>query len=260
VPKLLPIAIVVGIVAGLLVGGFDNLFTVQVENRAIFLEEQRAAELAGGIVNEEPPLVPIWVQSRIGEPIARGLFGIIIGLLFTGGFALGRRTFPEWSPAALAVVLGMVGFWTVALFPFIKYPLNPPGVGDPETLLFRQSFQTIFFLASIGATVFVLLAIKKVRAVAATGPQRALLYGLIAAGYGIFAVVITLAFPANPDPIPVPIDLLQLFRVLAVVGHFLHWMLLGLGVGLVIIWKQQSSQLGSDPVVPDTESSRSPAV
>jgi predicted cobalt transporter CbtA len=239
-PKILPIAIIVGVIAGLLVGGFDNLFTVPVENRAIVLEEQRAAEAAGGAVLEEEPLVPIWVQSRIGEPVARALFGVILGLLFAGGYNLARRALPEWHPAALAVVMGAVGFWTVALFPFLKYPLNPPGVGDPETLLFRQLFQTLFFLLSIGGTVGVLLAIQKVKSITSPGSQRTKLYGFIAAAYIVFAVVIALALPGNPDPVPVPIDLLELFRVLAVIGHFLHWMLLGLGVALLIMWKQGS--------------------
>lgn len=241
-PKILPTAIIVGVIAGLLVGGFDNLFTVQVENRAIALEEQRAAEAAGGIAQEEEPLVPLWVQTRIGEPAARALFGIIMGLLFTAGFTLARRALPEWHPAALAVVIGLVGFWTTALFPFIKYPLNPPGVGDPETLVFRQTFDILVKLLSVAGTVGVFLAIQKVRSITAPGNQRVRLYCLIAAAYVILALAVLVAVPGNPDPTPVPIDLLQLFRVMAVIGQFLHWMLLGLGVALVILWKQQSGE------------------
>jgi hypothetical protein len=241
-PKILPIAIIVGVIAGLLVGGFDNLFTVQVENRAIALEEQRTAEASGGIAQEEEPLVPLWVQTRIGEPAARALFGIILGLLFTAGFTLARRALPEWHPAALAVVIGLVGFWTIGLFPFIKYPLNPPGVGDPETLVFRQTFDILVKLLSIAGTVGVFLAIQKVRSMTAPGNQHARLYFLIGAAYVVFVLAVLAAVPGNPDPIPVPIDLLQLFRVMAVIGQFLHWMLLGLGVALVILWKQQSGQ------------------
>jgi predicted cobalt transporter CbtA len=241
-PKILPIAVIVGVIAGLLVGGFDNLLAVPVENRAIVLEEQRAMEEAGGAVMSEEPLVPIWVQSWIGEPVTRALFGVILGLLFAGGYNLARRALPEWHPATLAVVMGVVGFWTVALFPFLKYPLNPPGVGDPETLLFRQLFQTVFFLLSIGGTVGVLLAIQKVKSITSPGDQRTKLYGFIVAAYIAFALVIALALPANPDPVPVPVDLLELFRVMAVIGHFLHWMMLGLGVALVIMWKQRSAQ------------------
>ena len=48
--RIMLIAVVVGVVSGLLVGGFDNLFTVPVLEQAIILEGERAA--AAGAVDE----------------------------------------------------------------------------------------------------------------------------------------------------------------------------------------------------------------
>ena len=48
------------------------------------------------------------------------------------------------------------------------------------------------------------------------------------------------AFPGNPDPVPVPIDLLELFRALTMAGQFLMWALLAAGVTLALLWRQRT--------------------
>ena len=260
-PRVLTIAIVAGLIAGLLVGGFHNLFTVPVENRAIDLEEERAAVEATAARGEEDdgPTVPEWVQGRIGLPIGLALLGAIFGLLFAGGFHLLRRVVPEWKPLAIAVAVGALGFWTFALFPFVKYPVNPPGVGDPDTLLARQLYQTLFFLLSGLSMVFLLIAFQRIRSVASSATQQMKLYAAALAGYAVFALIIVFAIPGNPDPVPVPIDLLELFRALSMVGHFLHWALLALGVGLAIMWYERAAQMEASGQAHRSAPERNPA-
>ena len=60
--------------------------------------------------------------------------------------------------------------------------------------------------------------------------------------YAAFAIIIGFAFPANPDPVPVPIDMLSLFRTLTMVGHFLLWALMASGVALAFLWQARSQQ------------------
>ena len=55
------------------------------------------------------------------------------------------------------------------------------------------------------------------------------------------ALVMVFAFPGNSDPVPVPIDLLELFRALTMVGHFLTWSLLAVGVALALMWHERSA-------------------
>lgn len=50
----------------------------------------------------------------------------------------------------------------MSLFPFIKYPLNPPGVGDETTLVARQLGQTLFMLTSAAAVGGVLDTIHRI--------------------------------------------------------------------------------------------------
>ena len=152
-PRILAIAVVVGVISGLLVGGFHNIFTVPVIERSIALEEERAAAKArdqGMALEEEKPLVSLGAQ-RVGMAIGIPILGGILGLAFAGGYTLMRRVAPGWQPLALALTVGALGFWAISLFPFIKYPLNPPGVGDPETLTSRQGYQFLFiFLSTLG--------------------------------------------------------------------------------------------------------------
>ena len=240
--RIMLIAVVVGAISGLVVGGYYNLFTVPVMERAIVLEEERAAAETpvAGAVDEGGVEVSLGVQ-RIGMVFGIVLFAAVYGLLFTGGYWLTQRIIPNWHPLALALVVGALGFWTISLFPFFKFPLNPPGVGDEATLLSRQFFQMLTIFLSVGATIGVLLVVKVINAGEAQLAQKLPKYLGLAASYLVFAVALLLVIPGNPDPIPVPADLLEQFRTLTIIGHFLQWMLLGAGVGLVLIWKQRSA-------------------
>ena len=241
--------VVSGLIAGLLVGGFDNLFTVPVIERAIALEEERSAgdppPTAEELAAETP--VSLGVQ-RIGMAAGDGIRGAIFGLIFAAGYTLLRRAAPHWQPLAVAVVAGALGFWAISLFPFIKYPFNPPGVGDEGTLLFRQGFQYLVFLLSAAGIAGLLIGVHRINLAAIETNRRLQLYGMLLLGYGVLALVILLAIPGNPDPVPVPIDLLELFRTLTMIGHFLSWALLVGGVTLALKWQDRSQKAGDGRV------------
>jgi hypothetical protein len=239
------ITMVAGLISGLLVGGFHNLFTVPVMERAIVLEEERAAAETGLVEagNEEGPLVSLGVQ-RVGLVVGTGLYGLVLGLLFAGGYSLLRGIAPGWPSLAVAVVIGALGFWAISLLPFIKYPLNPPGVGEESTLLLRQVSQTLFMVLSVVGVTGLLLALHRVSSLVALAEQRVRLYAAALLGYVAFALIIVFATPANPDPVPVPIDLLELFRTLTMIGQFLLWAFLAAGVALALMWYQRPARAG----------------
>ncbi len=78
-------AVLVGLVAGLIVGVYHNIFTVPIIERAIVIEEERAAAAlpAGAQPEDEPPLVSLGMQ-RIGMGI--------IGRRLRPGVRRGLRT------------------------------------------------------------------------------------------------------------------------------------------------------------------------
>ena len=241
--RILITSIIVGAIAGFLVGGFHNLFTVPVMERAIALEEERAATEAPAAGEEEGAGtdVSLGVQ-RIGMIFGTAIYGAIIGLFFAVGFVLLHRVAPGWSIVWVAVTVGFLGFWSISLFPFIRYPLNPPGVGDETTLLARQLGQTLFMLVSAAAVGLVLDGFRRINQNYVAAAARRLRYGVILAVYTALALVMVFVFPGNTDPTPVPIDLLELFRALTMVGQFLMWAFLAVGVALALMWHQRSAE------------------
>jgi predicted cobalt transporter CbtA len=237
------IAMVAGLISGLLVGGFHNLFTVPVMERAIVLEEEREAAETGLVDagNDEEPLVSLGVQ-RVGLVVGTGLYGLVLGLLFSGGYSLLRRVAPGWPSLAVAVVIGVLGFWAISMLPFIKYPLNPPGVGEESTLIQRQGYQTLFMILSVVGVTGLLLALHRVSSMAVQAEQRKRLYVAVLLGYAAFVLILVFATPGNPDPVPVPIDLLELFRTLTMIGQFLLWAFLAAGVALALMWYQRPAR------------------
>ena len=241
--RLLVTSVIVGAIAGLLVGGFHNLFTVPVMERAIVLEERRAAEttLAPNSAQASGAEVSLGVQ-RVGMAIGTAIWGAITGLLFAAGFVLLQRTAPGWPVVWVSLTVGALGFWSMALFPFIRYPLNPPGVGEEGTLLARQIGQTLFVVISAVAVAVALNVFRRVNENVQELSKRRNWYGLTFAIYAVLALVMAFVFPGNPDPAPVPIDLLELFWTLTMIGHFLNWLFLAVGVALALMWHLRSAQ------------------
>ena len=252
--RLLVTSVIVGIIAGLLVGGFYNLFQVPVMERAIALEEERAASVTpAGAEEEEEEGIPVSLGvQRIGMVFGTAIYGAILGLFFSVGFVLLHRAAPSWPVVWVAITVGALGFWSLSLSPFIKYPLNPPGVGDEATLLMRQFGQTLFMLISAAAIGIALDAIRRIHQNFAEFASRRLWYGGVLGVYAILALVMVFAFPGNPDPVPVPIDLLELFRALTMAGQFLIWALLAAGVTLALLWHQRSETARATAPTPAT--------
>jgi predicted permease len=248
--RLLVTSVIVGAIAGLLWGGFNNIFTVPVMERAIVLEEERAAAetLPAPTAAEEPSTDVSLGLQRIGFALGTAGYGAIFGLFFAAGFVLLHRAAPNWPIIWVALTVGALGFWSISLFPFIKYPLNPPGVGDEGTLLARQLGQTLFIVISVVAVAVALDAFRRINENFSEFSARKTWYGLTLLTYAVLALVMVFIFPGNPDPVPVPIDMLELFRTFTMIGHFLAWALLAAGVALALMWHERSAADGSrDP-------------
>ncbi len=248
-PRILILGLVAGLFAGLLVGGFHNLFTIPVIERAIDFEEAQSA-LADPNAPDEDPLIPLGAQ-RWGMALGTGIYGAILGVVFAAGFTALRRVVPDWKPLAMAVTVAVLGFWALSLFPFIRYPLNPPGVGDSDTLTYRQGLQTMFMILSVLGVGVLLFGLRSINGRVQDAAARLPMYAGAAVAYAVFVVVMYIAHPANPDPVPVPIDLLELFRTLTMVGQFLTWALMAGGVTAGLYWYQRRDEKAGnrfDPV------------
>ena len=158
--RVLPTAMVMGLIFGLLVAGYMNIFNVPVMEWAIELEGKAAlAEPA----SDEPELPLSWATSlgaqRVGMTLGLAVVGVLCGAVFSGLYYLTRRATPGWNPWAWASIAGLLGFWSVSMFTQLKFPLNPPGVGDEGTLLARQGLQFLVIAVSAVSAAAVLYAV-----------------------------------------------------------------------------------------------------
>lgn len=208
-------AVVSGLIAGGAAAVFHSLFTEPVIERAIETEE-RLAQARGEAA--KAPLVDRRTQ-RWGLVLGFLLYGVMWGLLFGLAFRVMEQRLPPWSPVKRGLFMALLAGWSVAVFPFMKYPANPPGVGEPETVWYRQALYLGFLgLSAAGTALAGWLWARRRRAAAV------LLYvGFLTAAF--------LAMPSNPDPVRVPAQLIWTFRGLSLAGLVLFWVVLGMAFG-----------------------------
>jgi predicted cobalt transporter CbtA len=220
-------AIVAGLIAGALAAMFHQVLTEPVIDRAIAAEEAREAAQPGQ-AHEEP--VVSRRGQKIGLVVGLLLYGAIWGLLVGIGIHLARGWAPpEWSLGRRGLTIAGLAGWSVAFFPFLKYPANPPGVGEPETIGYRQALYLGFIvLAVLGLT---LTAALRRRLRATTRGMGAWLAPAIF--YAIWALGLYALMPPNPDPVHLSEAIVRPFRALSLAGLVIFWVGLGLGFALL---------------------------
>ena len=139
----------------------------------------------------------------------------------------------------MAFVSAGIGFWALSLFPFLKYPLNLPGVGESDTLVLCQGFQFLFFALSIGGVVALLVFLNRINRSAESLAKKQRNVARMGLLYGAFAVVLYFVLPSNPNPVTASSEIVWRFRVLFLLGHFLLWGLLAAGVAVLLSRSRQ---------------------
>jgi lysylphosphatidylglycerol synthetase-like protein (DUF2156 family) len=128
------------------------------------------------------------------------------------------------------VWLAGLSFLALAVVPALKYPANPPAVGDPETIGSR----TALYLLLIAISLLALLAAWRVLRQL---PQSLAPWARQLASVGVFVAVVGVAFailPAvNEVPAGYPADLLWGFRITSLGVQAVLWSGLGVLFGAV---------------------------
>ncbi|WP_229069104.1 CbtA family protein [Actinoplanes sp. DH11] len=224
--QLLIRGLLAGLIAGLLAGAFAFTFGETHIDAAIAIEQAAAPPAAPGTAEEEP------LVSRDGQKaglvLATTLYGIAMGGILATAYALLRRRLHTRSDPRAVFFLAGSALVGVVLIPFLKYPPNPPAVGDPATIDQR----TWSYLAAL-----VLGLVAVWAAVVAARTQQAE-WRRAAAGTTASLVVVAVAYLMLPsiDEVPAtfPPSLLWDFRVVSLGVQAVLWTALGLTFGAFV--------------------------
>ena len=216
------ITLLAGAIAGTILGVVNQLAVEPYIEHAIELEMQNTAQ-SGQVINPaEFAAYRFWQKG--GEIAAGTILGLSIGSLYGIVFAYTRGLVPGSNNKKKALIVAGIMWFVLFLMPALKYPANPPAVGNPETIYYRQSLY-IAFLAISGFSALGLAFLYQ--KVASLNINKA----LIPSAYAAIMAGAYLAMPANPDSINAPIDLVIGFRLTSAITISMFWGLLGIIFG-----------------------------
>lgn len=223
--------LVAGAFAGLLAGLFAFVFGEPRVQDAIDIEE--AASAHASLVSLPLAHISDWVvgrpEQRGGLFLATALYGIAAGGLFAIAFAVLRGRGAQRTDWELATRLAGAIFAAIVLVPFVKYPPNPPAVGDPATIADRTAYYLILLAGSALAMLAAARVVWSLRPGAAPWARPlagALTFLAVAGG-------LALALPAVQEvPRDFPATLIWEFRLSSLGTQAVLWAALGAAFGI----------------------------
>lgn len=223
------IVLVSGALAGFIHGTVNFVIVEPYLDQAIWIENQNLFESGEEIDTPEFwegfEKYRIWQKS--GQIIAGVILGISVGSLFGIVFALSRNSLPGDSDVKKTLSLAAIMWLTLYFIPFLKYPANPPTVGDNETLVLRVILY-LSFIAISGLSVVGFYKLSK-----NLKNNQTLVFVI---SYAVFISAVFFLMPENPDKISAPIELVNEFRIVSVLGISSFW--ISIGVILGIFWNR----------------------
>lgn len=240
--QLLLRGMIAGLVAGLLAFSFAKLVGESSIEQAIALEasgaghEDHASSHHSSAQRQEhshrpylpEELVSRDTQSGIGLFIAIVVFTSALGGIFALVFSMAYGRWSRLSAKALSAYLAVLGFTCIVLIPYIKYPPNPPSVGQGGTIELRTALFFGSIAICVAALVIALYAGRKLK-------QRMGSWEAVILRACLFLVLATTGLQILPDinevPVDFPASLLWDFRVAALGLQTLIWASLGLIFG-----------------------------
>lgn len=222
VRNLLICGLIAGACGGLLATGFAELAGEPAVSRAISSGDAQAK--AAGEAPDPGP-VSRGIQGSVGLLTAAVLYGLALGGLFALVFAATYGRIGRASPAGTALWLAAAAFVVVYLVPFVKYPANPPSVGDPDTIGHR----TLLYVMMVAISVLAAIAAGRLRSLLSRRGSGTTATLAAAASYLAIVVIAGLALPGIHEvPARFPATTLWSVREASVGMQAVLWATIGL--------------------------------
>ena len=228
------IVLISGCFAGLIYSGLNLVIVEPYLDQAISIENQNLF-----LTGEKEDGQQFWVEyydyrvwQKGGQVIGGMILGTSLGALFGIIYALTRNSLPSKKHIGNTLILAGIMWVTLFVIPFLKYPANPPTVGDAETVVLRGILYISFIaISGFSALGFYKLFNKLKR-------QKRIIPFI---GYSIFISLLFFIMPENPDEITAPTELINQFRIAAFITSSIFWLSLALILGM--FWQKTKPEI-----------------
>jgi len=228
------IVLISGCLAGLIHGGLNLVIVEPYLDQAIAIENQNLF-----LTGEEEDTKQFWVEyydyriwQKGGQIIAGMILGTSFGALFGIVYALSRNSLPNKKHIGNSMILAGIMWFTLFVIPFLKYPANPPTVGDAETVVLRGILYISFIAISGFAALGFYKLFKKLK------NQKKTTSIIV---YAVFISVVFFLMPENPDEVTAPEELVNQFRMASFVTSTVFWFSLAIILG--IFWQKTQPEI-----------------
>ena len=210
-----------GVIAGIIFS-FLNLGIVEPYiDRAIGLEI--AKQVSSGKKVNMSEMIDYRYWQKGGAFAGGAMYGAGLASLFGVVFVFARNKLPGKDNKRRALFLAAVMWFVLYLMVALKYPANPPAVGDPETIYYREVLYVGYIMISGFAALGLAVSWNRIPI-----SSKKIVIPLI---YAAIMVTAYLVMPPNPDKIEISMDLIQSFRIFSAITIGIFWAILGIVFG-----------------------------
>ena len=230
------IVLLSGCFAGTIYGTLNLIIVEPYLDDAINIENQNL--FSSG---EEIDGPQFWVEyyeyrswQKGGQILAGAILGTSIGSLFGIVYALSKKSLPSRNNIGKTLILAGLMWFTLFVIPFLKYPANPPTVGDGETVVLRGILYLTLIVISGFLAIGFYQIFKRLKA-------KNRILPII--GYGVLISIVFFVMPENPDEISTSMELVNGFRIVAFLTGTVFWFTLALFLG--VFWQKTNPDLSN---------------
>jgi|SRR5689334_16926535 predicted cobalt transporter CbtA len=181
-----------GMLAGLIAGALGFAFAHFVGESSVAKAEAFESYVAQTHhEHHETEVVTRTVQASAGLGAGALVYGVAFGGLFALVFTIAYGRLGPLHARGTAALLGLLGFVAICIVPFLKYPANPPSVGQADTIGHRTQLFLLMMVLSVAA--MIVAAVVQQRLVPRLGAWNSTL--VVAGGYLAVILVCYLLLP-----------------------------------------------------------------
>ena len=210
-----------GVIAGIILA-FLNLGIVEPTiDKAIALEVQQQVSSGENVNMSE--LIDYRYWQKAGAFAGGAIYGAGLASLFGVIFVFAKNKLPGKNNKQKAIFLAAIMWFVLFFMVALKYPANPPAVGDPETIYYRETLYVGYIMISGFSALGMAVIWIRTRM-----NSKKIIIPLMYAAIMVTAYVV---MPSNPDKIEISMDLIQTFRILSAITIGIFWGILGIIFG-----------------------------